>query len=50
MVFVGRGWGWALIKFLDFQGGHLFKGGCLLTFWAFRVKALIRGGCLYKGG
>ena len=29
--------GWALIKFLGFQGGRLFKGGSLLTFWAFRV-------------
>ena len=30
--FVGRGWGWALIKFLAFQGGSLFKGGQIIEY------------------
>ena len=30
LIFVWRGVGWALINFLGFQGGCLFKGGRLI--------------------
>ena len=42
------GWALTLSKFLDFHGGHLFEGGCLLTFWTFMVGAYWKGGWLIE--